>query len=352
MAINPQYILDLAQTYKEDEDLVGKKVRSLGSLCALGIPLPRGFVLTTDFFTEFLRLTGIDDEIKRVQALDHPALSGSRQKLFAPVKKRIMQAQIPRGLATQLHGFYKRLSGVFKEKPINIFSSSLNNKSVIFTNVLGDANLILKIKTIWSETFENPVAIVVQENIKGKINGKIVTDIPSFDKSLTVNQINKLISYCKIIQKHFYFPYEIEYMIKDNKILVTQIFPFTGKADHAINFVNKIRKALIKGTSINPGIVTGKVKIMNTGSNNIEVKKEEIIVLPNINHLLFAKIKNAKAVVIDSPFSSPLEKTLYRMNFHVPTVENARNACKVFKNGNVITVNGVNGEIYLGGLLY
>lgn len=47
-----------------------------------------------------------------------------------------------------------------------------------------------------------------------------------------------------------------------------------------------------------------------------------------------------------------LDKTLYRKDFQIPTIEGAINATKIFKNGNIVTVNGVNGEIYSGGLVY
>ena len=356
MGHNPRHIVGLSQVYKEDEDLVGKKARELGMLWKLGIPLPNGFVITTDFFKEFLRMTGIGSEIKKTRALSHPSISDSIKKLFHPIQKQIIHLHIPQVLAAELHKFYRELSGVFSEQSLSVFSSTFNNKSIVFPNIKGDANLILKIKTIWSLSPEEPVAIVVQKNIKSEMGGEIFTDNPVTDKRLSEKQMKKLVEYCKIIQKHFYFPKEIEYVVKKDKIFITKVNPFTGAVSELPkqSLDKRIHKVLMKGISINPGIVTGRVKILHNRHNyiGVGVKKGEIAILNNLESSLFKKIKNAKAIVVDSILANSLDKTLYRKYFQVPTVEGVRNATKMFQNGNVITVNGASGEIYSGGLIY
>lgn len=353
MGLNSQ-IVDLSQVYKTDEDLVGKKAHELGILWKLGIPLPEGFVITTGFFKEFLRLSGIDKDIKKVQALDHPAISDSIKKLFLPIQKRIMQIPIQQALSAQLHRFYRELSGVFREKSLSVFSSSVNNKSIAFFNVKGDANLILKIKKIWSLCLENLVAILVQENIEPKVKRKVFTNNPILDKKLTKDQMDKLTNYCKIIQKNFYFPKEIEYVIKKGKIFITKVSPFTGIVNECQKpiILSKQVRIVIKGIPISPGIATGRVKILTGKFGNSEIKRDEIAILPDLDFSLFKQIGNAKAVIIDSVLRNSLDKNLCKRGFHVPTVIGTKNAAKTFRNGNVITVNGVNGQIYSGGLTY
>lgn len=355
MGRNPHYIIDLSQVYKEDKELVGKKAYELGVLWKLGIPLPKGFAITPDFYNEYLRLTGIDKDIKKVQLLDHPAISDTIKKLFQPIQKEIMQKPVPQSLSIELHEFYRKLSGIFKEKSLNIFSSSSNNKSMIFSSVKGDANLILKIKSIWSFFLTNPVAIIVWENIDSEIKGRIFTNGPIIDKRLTRQQINKLIDYCNIIQKHFYFPYELEYAVRKGKVFITKINPFTGSVEEPIKLVvkkNTKQKVLIKGIPVNPGIVTGAVKVLNNKYGAIEAKTGDIIVLPKLDSSIFKRMKNAKAVIIDCISPNSLDKTLYRKNFQIPTIEGVKNASKIFRNGNIVTVNGISGEIYSGGLVY
>lgn len=348
MGLNSQ-IVDLSQVNKVDEDLVGKKAHDLGTLWKLGVPLPKGFVVTAQFQKEFLSLSGINKEINKTQALMHPALADSINKLFHPVQKKIMHTHIPQILSQELHRFYRQLSGIFKNQPLNVFSSSSNNKSVVFFNIKGDANLVLKIKTIWSLFLDQPAAIVIQKNLKTQTNGKISTNSPVTDKKLTEKQITELTNYCKIIQKHFYFPKEIEYTVNKGKIFIVGINPFTGTQ----TVKNKqFRKMLIKGIPINPGIVTGYVKVFRNKYDCLEAKRGEIVILHDYDKKTFKKIKNAKAAVIDSILPDSLDKAIFRRNFRFPTIEGAKNAAKMLHDGKVVTVNGGNGEIYSGGLIY
>lgn len=347
MGLEP-HIIDLSQVYKVGEDLVGKKAHELGGLWKLGIPLPKGFVITTQFQEEFLLSSGIDKEIKNTQALKHPALSDCVDKLFLPIQKRIMQTHTPQNLSAELHKFYRWLAGVFKNRSLNIFSSSSNNKSVVFFDIKGDTNLVLKIKTIWSLVLDKSVAIVVQESLKKQTRGKVITDNQITGKNLTEQQILELTNYCKIIQKHFYFPQEIEYAVIKSKIIITKISPSTDISTIKNKF---LRKVLIQGTPLNPGIVTGSVKIFRNKFNHFDVKKDEIVILHDFDQKTFKKIKNARAVIVELILPNSSLKALYRRDFRIPTVAGIKNAAKMFENGRIVTVNGVNGEIYSGGLI-
>jgi phosphoenolpyruvate synthase/pyruvate phosphate dikinase len=348
-------IISFSDAYKADVELLGRKAYEIGILWKLGIPFPNGFIITTEFFSDFLRLTGIDKEIKKFESMNHPALSSSVEKLFYPVRKLVMQKHLPQALSIQLHKFYRKFSTVFKERSFDIFSSSFNNKSVTFSNVKGDANLLLKIKTIWSESFDRSVAIVVREHFNPEIKGKTVTNNPTIDKNLSKPQMNKLVDYCKIIQKCFYFPYEVEYVVKKGKLFLLRVQPFTGVVSNISirksDYKNKVQNLLIKGTPINSGITTGQVKIIHDIHMNYIAKVTDIILLKNLYLSTLKKIKNAKAVIVETTLSDSLSKTLYRKIMHMPTVVNAKNLTKVLRNGNTITVNGTSGEIYSGKLI-
>ena len=359
MGLNSHHIIDFSELNKADLDLVGRKAQELGELKQLGIPIPDGFVVTTSFFKEFLDQTGISEEILEVQKLNHPAIAESIERLFDPIKKKIMDTHIPEHLTLELHKFYKKLAGLFKDRSLNIFSSSpSDNKSVIFKNVKGDANLILKIKAIWASQIKKPVAIIIQKNINSEKRGKITTADPRLSASLAGElgsasvPTKELENLAQKIQKHFYFPKDIDYVIEKGKIYITQVKPFTGAIDERPKRIEpkKLRKILIKGSSINPGIAIGHTKILNQALNFAHIKKDEIIVLPKLDSSLYKNLKNAKAVIIENILSTSYDKMIYRKIFKAPTIEGAKHATKILQNGNVITVNGISGEIYQGGL--
>ena len=110
------------------------------------------------------------------------------------------------------------------------------------------------------------------------------------------------------------------------------------------------RKILVKGIPLNPGIITGSIRILRN-QDYYRVKSHEIAVIPQLNKLLYSKISKAKAVVADSELTSSYDKMEFRKNIKIPTIMGVKNAVKILENGNIVTVNGINGEIYQGGLL-
>jgi len=352
MALKSPLIVNLSDIKYFDKESVGKKIYELGKMYERDIPMPSGFIITAEFFKEYLRLTGIDNEIKKANALIHPAISDSIHKLFEPIQKRILETPIPEELTVNLHLFYRHYFGS-KNKSMNIFSSSLNNKFITFSKISGDSNLVLKIKQIWSQSLKNPEAIAVQEYIRPEIQGKIFTNNIIVNIKLTGLQMNKLKDYCKRIQECFYFPKEIEYIVNNGKVFITNVSPLTGQVYHSIKprLESKIRKIMAKGTSISPGIVTGPIRIVSGKLKNNKIKEGEIIIITNHNHSLLRALKNAKAIIIDSDNQNMTEKNFYRKSFNIPTIINVKDASNIFKTGNIVTVNGLNGEIYSGGLL-
>lgn len=301
MGSNSSNIINFSQIDMYDLDLIGEKANEISQLKNLGIPIPDGFVILPNF-------------------------------------------NLSESLVKEIHDAYKKLSSVFKETSLNIISSpSSNSKFIIFKNVKGDANLIMKIKEIYKFHSGKPVAIVVQKNIQSKIKGKITTNNPT----------KELEHLAKKIKKHFYFPQEIEYCIEKSKIFVTQVMPFTGVVrEFAKNeqLLDNFRKAIIKGISVNPGIVTGSVKLVSR--NFVDVKKSEIAVIKNLNNALFNKIKLARGIVAETFLHSSIDKLNYRKMIKSPTIAGAQNSTKLLRNGDVVTINGATGEIYSGGLIY
>lgn len=344
MVWNTPYIIKFSKLDNYDLDVVGKKAHDLNKLILLNIPIPEGFVITPTFFREFLDKTGISEDLKKAQSMKHPAIEDSFTKLLEPIRKKIMRTHIPQHLTAELRNFYRKLAGVFGESCLNICSSVKENKSIAFYDIKGDANLILKIKTLLAYYLDQPFSVIVQKTVKSKDKKAIITN----DAGINDQNLLKL---AKKVQNHFYFPKVIEYVIEKNKIFVTQVKPFTGTINKTQNKIQpeKLRKILIKGVCVNPGIVTGVVKLIN--NQNSVVKNSEIIVIKSLNKSSYDKIKKAKAVVTDTVLQTSIDKLYYKKIIKAPTIIGCENATKLLQNGNIITVNGTAGEIYSGGFI-
>lgn len=59
-------ILWLEEIRKEDIAAVGGKGASLGEMSAIGLPVPRAFVVTSHAFRRFLVETGLEEDRKSV----------------------------------------------------------------------------------------------------------------------------------------------------------------------------------------------------------------------------------------------------------------------------------------------
>lgn len=303
MVINSHHIIDFSQLHRFNLEEIGKKAYQIGILKHLKIPIPDGFVI---LYSPDLSI----DSIKGI------------------------------------HAAYKKLSGLFSETSVNMLTSSLSNKSLACLDVKGDANLIHKIKTAWTTKGEKSLAIIVQKNIQSKTKGKIITDNP-----LTYGANKALSNVVSKIKKYFYFPQEVEYALFKGKIYITGVKPFTKTPEiKIIPPIVKQRKLLIKGAPLNPGIITGSVRLLRN-QDYYQVKNNEIAVVPQLSKLLYSKISKARAVIADSELANSYDKIIYRKSIKTPTIVGAKNATHVLQNGNIITINGSTGEIYSGGLM-
>jgi pyruvate,water dikinase len=106
----------------------------------------------------------------------------------------------------------------------------------------------------------------------------------------------------------------------------------------------KTTQRVIKGQPLGPGIFSGKVKILEQMNNNIELERSDIIVTrcidPGQTHLFL--LAGALVFEIGGILS---HGAILAREFNLPTVASVKNATKIFKDGQIITVNGTKGEI-------
>lgn len=358
-------VLPLSKINKEDTLLVGKKASELGELLHLGINIPEGFVITTT----------------------------------------ATSTKLSREVTNLIHKYYRKLHtyGIIREKKVKIFTSSKSNLTKDFeSEAKGDANLFHKIRSILTSNIsQSSFTIVVQEIIESPKKWTVYTensftndkteiiikendtnsapyvvskkDLAVLSKGLSPvarddKIIHKLAEIAKKIQKHFYFPMQLEFTIKDKKIFLIDIKPLmTNYQKKAENMIPHLlfskakviltkpilsktpKKTFLKGTSTFPGIATGPVKVFRN-VNQIDNILGNIIVIPKIDISFFGKIKKAKALVSDMSFLSNHDRMIFTKTVGIPTITAVKNATRVLHTGSVVTVNGTKGEIYKGGL--
>lgn len=172
-------------------------------------------------------------------------------------------------------------------------------------------------------------------------------------QKLTEKEIIEIATYGKKLEKHYYFPQDVEWAIEKNKMYIVQTRPVTTIHTQK-NLQNKDEKELknlpllLKGQPASPGISTGSVKILKSAKEIHKIEKGDVLVATQTNPDYVPAMKKASAIVTDSGGRTSHAAIVSR-ELGIPAVVGTNTATKKLKNGLSITVNGTKGEVYKGG---
>lgn len=166
-------ILWFKDIHYEDIAQVGGKGANLGEMYNIGIPVPNGFVVTSEAYYRFIEENKLKQKLKDILKptdLDQPdqLLDASKK-----IKKTIKQGIMSQETATAIMMAYKKLSdqGETKNIAVAVRSSataedlpdaSFAGQQETFLNVVGEANVVERVKDCWASLF-TPRAIFYRE---------------------------------------------------------------------------------------------------------------------------------------------------------------------------------------------
>ncbi len=170
-------------------------------------------------------------------------------------------------------------------------------------------------------------------------------------QKITDKQIIELAKIGAMLEKHYYFPQDIEWAIEKNKIFIVQTRAVTTtgkKTETVLTQTPESSDILLKGDPASPGIAVGPVKLILSAKEIGKVNSGDILVAPQTNPDYVPAMKKAIAVVTDSGGRTSHAAIVSR-ELGIPAVVGTKDATKKLKTGHIITVNGTKGEIYKGG---
>ncbi len=172
-------------------------------------------------------------------------------------------------------------------------------------------------------------------------------------QKITDKQILELYKLGRKLEKHYYFPQDVEWAVSGDDVYLVQTRPITTikevkTSDSKQNVRVDFGELLVKGDGASPGIITGPVKIIKSASQIGDVKPGDILVAPQTNPDYVPAMKKANAIVTDLGGRTSHAAIVSR-EIGIPAVVGTEKATKVLKNGLVVTVNGATGEIFKGG---
>ncbi|MDO9027770.1 MAG: phosphoenolpyruvate synthase, partial [Candidatus Roizmanbacteria bacterium] len=168
---------------------------------------------------------------------------------------------------------------------------------------------------------------------------------------LTDQEIIKVALLVRDIENHYYFPQDIEWAIEKNRVYITQSRPITttnktisSNADHGQ------LPLILSGSPASPGIGVGPVKIIMSPKEIGKVKQGDILVAPQTNPDYVPAMKKAAAIVTEKGGRTSHAAIVSR-ELGIPAIVGADRATKILKEGIVVTVNGLTGEIFKGKII-
>lgn len=170
-------------------------------------------------------------------------------------------------------------------------------------------------------------------------------------QKITDEQIIALAALSKKLEHHYYFPQDSEWALERGEIYIVQTRPITTMraVEHKDKDVDTSGlPLLLTGDPASPGIASGPVKVLESAKDIGHIVEGDILVAPQTNPDFVPAMKKAAAIVTDSGGRTSHAAIVSR-EIGIPAVVGTTHATKILKNGEIVTVNGMKGEVYHGG---
>ena len=271
-------ILWFNEVTMENVDQVGGKGASLGEMVQNNFPVPNGFVISAQAYFNFVKETGIQDEIvKKIDAIDVENTE-ELERISKEIRQLIRHAEVPSELKTEIYKSYDSLnmrynSGVATLVAVrssataeDLPEASFAGQQETYLNIMGKDQLIAAIRKCWASLFtaravyyrkkqnfqtsKVGLCAVVQKMVQSEVSGIMFTADPTGD-------LNKI-----IIEAGFGLGETIVSgsVTPDNYVVDKKTMQLVNKKINKQDFMLIREKGM--NTQINLGDVKGKLQKM------------------------------------------------------------------------------------------
>ena len=179
--------------------LVGGKALNLAHLAQAGLPVPGGFIVTTDGYDAFAKRAGMTERIAAEASKVDLSDPDTVNSLSEQIRSRFRAGYVPQELEAQIRAAYDDLSRPKVAVRSSATAQDLTGMSFAgqqdtFLNILGNDTLLLVVidcfSSLWSawaisyrarngmEQSEVALAVIVQEMVQSESSGVLLPPIP------------------------------------------------------------------------------------------------------------------------------------------------------------------------------
>lgn len=170
---------------------------------------------------------------------------------------------------------------------------------------------------------------------------------------LTDDQIIDLARIGETIQKHYYFPQDMEWALEKGELFIVQSRPITTLNLHPEKIKSVDQKSLLEmkviltGAPASPGIGYGPVARVMSLEHLDQVKTGDILVTAMTSPDFVPAMKRAAGIITDKGGQTSHAAIVSR-ELGVPAIVGTKSATKELKNGDEVTLDGSSGNVYSG----
>ncbi len=169
-------ILWFKEISHDDIPIAGGKGANLGEMYSIGIPVPNGFVVTSQVYFKFIEENKLRERIKDILKTVNIDEPDQLHEASVKIKKIIHSGKINEQTGIEIMKSYKKLSdyGGLKDVPVAVRSSataedlpdaSFAGQQETYLNVVGASNVLNRVRDCWASLF-TPRAIFYREKKK------------------------------------------------------------------------------------------------------------------------------------------------------------------------------------------
>ncbi|PTL82486.1 phosphoenolpyruvate synthase [Vitiosangium sp. GDMCC 1.1324] len=150
------------------------------------------------------------------------------------------------------------------------------------------------------------------------------------------------------VEAHYGSPQDLEWAEQGGRLFLVQSRPITTLSRGKPEPEREAHKpALVTGLGASPGRVTGKVRVLRGPEEGPTLQKGEVLVAPMTSPDWVATMRRAVAIITDSGGMTSHAAIVSR-ELRLPCVVGTRNATRVLRDGEEVTVDGSAGEVFEG----
>ncbi|HEY9399278.1 MAG TPA: phosphoenolpyruvate synthase [Nitrososphaeraceae archaeon] len=216
--LGSEYIIGLDQLGRHDLEIAGGKAANLGELIKIGMPVPEGFIVSTNSFDNLIQENHLEKDIRQLTEEVDVDNTSSLLEASRKLKEIILLHPIPAEIKIKVSEAYRQLTKF--ELPSNFHvgknpaivavrssataedlpTASFAGQHASFLNVIGEVNLIDSIRKCWASLYEPraifyraknrisrvSIAVIVQRMVNSEKSGTMFTIDPSTGENVVL----------------------------------------------------------------------------------------------------------------------------------------------------------------------